>query len=96
MTDANKLRTFIDKLSAIAESYGKKSVISTINMKITDLENSASVLFCGEFKRGKSSLVNAIIGESLCPTDVGVATSVVSIIRYGAEKKACKLPKLAY
>lgn len=88
MTDADKLRTFINQLSPIAESYGKKSVISTINMKITNLENSASVLFCGEFKRGKSSLVNAIIGESLCPTDVGVATSVVSIIRYGAEKKA--------
>lgn len=88
MTDADKLRTFINQLSPVAESYGKKSVISNINAKIADLEKSTSVLFCGEFKRGKSSLINAIIGEALCPTDVGIATSVVSIIRYGAEKKA--------
>ena len=88
MTDADKLRTFITQLSPVAESYGKKSVISNINAQIADLEKSTSVLFCGEFKRGKSSLVNAIIGETLCPTDVGIATSVVSIIRYGAEKKA--------
>lgn len=87
-TDADKLRTFINQLSPVAESYGKKSVISNINAQIADLEKSTSVLFCGEFKRGKSSLINAIIGETLCPTDVGIATSVVSIIRYGAEKKA--------
>ena len=88
MTDADKLRTFITQLSPVAESYGKKSVISNINTQIADLEKSTSVLFCGEFKRGKSSLINAIIGETLCPTDVGIATSVVSIIRYGAKKKA--------
>ena len=88
MTDADKLRTFITQLSPVAESYGKKSVISNINTQIADLEKSTSVLFCGEFKRGKSSLINAIIGETLCPTDVGIVTSVVSIIRYGAEKKA--------
>ncbi len=88
ITDANKLRTFLEQLSPVAESYGKKSVLSNTNARISDLENSTSVLFCGEFKRGKSSLVNAIIGEKLCPTDVGIATSVVSIIRYGAAKKA--------
>ena len=88
MTDADKLRTFINQLSPVAESYGKKSVISNINAKIADLEKSTAVLFCGEFKRGKSSLINAIIGETLCATDVGIATSAISIIRYGTEKKA--------
>ena len=88
MTDADKLRTFINQLSPVAESYGKKSVISNINAKIADLEKSTAVLFCGEFKRGKSSLINAIIGETLCATDVGIATSAISIIRYGTKKKA--------
>lgn len=88
MTDFDKLRTFVNQLSPVAESYGKKSVISNINVQIANLEKSTSVLFCGEFKRGKSSLINAIIGETLCPMDVGIATSVVSIIRYGTEKQA--------
>lgn len=87
-TDVDKLRTFIDQISPIAESYGKKSVIANIKAKLNELESSTSVLFCGEFKRGKSSLVNAIIRDALCPTDVGIATSVVSIIRYGTVKKA--------
>ena len=53
--------------------------------------NEVSVLVCGEFKRGKSSFINAFLGECICPTDPGIATSVVSIIRYGEERKVTRL-----
>lgn len=39
----------------------------------------------GEFKKGKSSLVNALIGEPLCPVDDDLATSAISVLRYGEE-----------
>lgn len=53
--------------------------------------DSVSALVCGEFKRGKSSFINAFLGEDLCPTDAGIATSVVSIIKYGKERKVIRL-----
>lgn len=54
------------------------------------LSNSISILVCGEFKRGKSSFINAFLNEDLCPTDDGIATSVVSIIKYGSERKVTR------
>lgn len=89
-TDADKLRSFLKQIASTLETYGKKSIVSEIDKAITTTEDSATVLFCGEFKRGKSSLVNAIIGTELCPTDIGVATSVVTTIKYGAVKKAVR------
>lgn len=90
MNDADKLRSFLKQATPTIETYGKKSIISEIDKAITMTKDSATVLFCGEFKRGKSSLVNAIIGTNLCPTDIGVATSVITIIKYGAVKKAVR------
>ena len=89
-TDADKLRSFLKQVTPTLETYGKKSIVSEIDKAITTTEDSATVLFCGEFKRGKSSLVNAIIGTELCPTDIGIATSVVTTIKYGAVKKAVR------
>lgn len=89
-TDADKLRSFLKQVAPTLETYGKKSIVSEIDKTITTTEDSATVLFCGEFKRGKSSLVNAIIGTELCPTDIGIATSVVTTIKYGAVKKAVR------
>lgn len=89
-TDADKLRSFLKQVAPILETYGKKSIVSEIDKAIATTEDSATVLFCGEFKRGKSSLVNAIIGTELCPTDIGIATSVVTTIKYGAVKKAVR------
>lgn len=89
-TDADKLRSFLKQVAPTLETYGKKSIVSEIDKAITTTEDSATVLFCGEFKRGKSSLVNAIIGTELCPIDIGIATSVVTTIKYGAVKKAVR------
>lgn len=89
-TDADKLRSFLKQVAPTLETYGKKSIVSEIDKAVTTTEDSATVLFCGEFKRGKSSLVNAIIGTELCPTDIGIATSVVTTIKYGAVKKAVR------
>jgi hypothetical protein len=38
----------------------------------------------GQFKRGKSTLLNALLGEDVLPTGVVPVTSVVTIVRYGS------------
>lgn len=90
INDSNKLKSFIKQLSPISQQYGKSAVIENINNAIDKIDNSTSILFCGEFKRGKSSLINAIIGDEICPTDIGIATAVVTRIMYGQTKKAVR------
>ena len=38
----------------------------------------------GQFKRGKSTLLNALVGEPVLPVGVQPVTSIVTTVRYGA------------
>ena len=51
------------------------------------LDNDFIILFAGEIKTGKSSLVNNIISEDVCTVNPGVCTNVNTIVRYGAKEK---------
>jgi hypothetical protein len=54
-----------------------------------DQASSATVVVVGEKKRGKSSLINALLGfDGLVPVDVDVATSCYIAIEYGSEEGA--------
>ena len=48
-----------------------------------------TVVVCGEFKRGKSSLLNALLEEDppLFPVDAVVATSVVTVVSWGESER---------
>jgi GTPase Era involved in 16S rRNA processing/cell fate (sporulation/competence/biofilm development) regulator YlbF (YheA/YmcA/DUF963 family) len=45
-------------------------------------EGKMMVVICGEFNRGKSSLINAYLEENLCPVDMDVTTSIISTLSY--------------
>jgi len=42
----------------------------------------------GQFKRGKSTLLNALVGESVLPTGVVPITAAVTVVRHGPEVRA--------
>ena len=46
-------------------------------------ENRFNLVVLGAFKRGKSTLINALLGESLLPTAIVPLTSVVTVLGYG-------------
>jgi replication fork clamp-binding protein CrfC len=48
-------------------------------------EPGIHVVVVGEFKQGKSSLVNALVGVTVCPVDDDVATALPTYVRHGAE-----------
>jgi GTP-binding protein EngB required for normal cell division len=51
-----------------------------------------NLVVLGEFKRGKSTLINALVGASLLPTATIPLTSVATILRFGkANKVTAKL-----
>ena len=51
------------------------------------------IVAVGEFKQGKSSLVNSLVNVNVCPVDDDVATAVNTILRYGPEQRAFALVK---
>lgn len=46
------------------------------------------VCVVGEFKQGKSSLVNALVGEQMCPVDDDIATATLTLLRHGDQPAA--------
>jgi GTP-binding protein EngB required for normal cell division len=46
-------------------------------------EHAFNLVVVGEFKRGKSTVINALLGTDLLPTGVVPLTSVVTLLRYG-------------
>lgn len=45
------------------------------------------LLVLGDMKRGKSTFLNALIGENLLPSDVNPCTALLTVLKYGQEKK---------
>ncbi|MGD1805367.1 dynamin family protein [Dapis sp. BLCC M126] len=45
------------------------------------------LMVLGDMKRGKSTFLNALIGENILPSDVNPCTALLTILRYGREKK---------
>lgn len=52
-----------------------------------------SVGIMGEFKRGKSTVINALLGEEIAPADVVPASATLNRITYGMKPKATVLYK---
>ena len=48
-------------------------------------ENRFNLVVLGAFKRGKSTLINALLGEAVLPTAIVPLTSVVTILGYGEQ-----------
>nr|MBA2322661.1 dynamin family protein [Pseudonocardiales bacterium] len=46
------------------------------------VDPNVRVLVVGEFKQGKSQLVNALVNASVCPVDDDIATSLPTVVRY--------------
>ena len=77
----------------IWEAIGSLSAVKSIQnegvlqRELADLENKISqdyymVVVLGEFKRGKSSFVNALLGKGLLPTDVLPETATINMLLY--------------
>ncbi len=52
------------------------------------LENLFSIVFIGEFSTGKSTIINALLGNSILPTGITPTTDRITILRYGDVKEA--------
>ncbi len=51
------------------------------------LQDKFLILVLGEFNSGKSTFVNAFLGEKLLATSILPETAAISVVRYGSERK---------
>jgi len=71
------------------EAYGRPDLNARLTAARRSLDDPAvHVVVVGEFKQGKSSLVNALVGATVCPVDDDVATAVPTYVRHGTEPSA--------
>jgi Dynamin family len=84
---AATLRLF-SELSGIAESREAGEAVERLAAgRQRLLDERLVVVICGEFKRGKSSLLNALLEEpDLFPVDAFYATSLITMAGYGPEE----------
>ncbi|MBX9252584.1 dynamin family protein [Desmonostoc muscorum CCALA 125] len=88
----SKLAEIINKAELAGDSSsGKLSLerdIEDITAASKNLRKGVfRLLVLGDMKRGKSTFLNALIGENLLPSDVNPCTAVLTVLRYGQEKK---------
>jgi GTPase SAR1 family protein len=72
-----------------AKAYGREDLVQ----RLTDArrllsEPDITVYVVGEFKQGKSSLINALLTAKICPVDDDIATAVPTVVRFAPESGA--------
>jgi hypothetical protein len=67
-----------------ATAYQRPDLAARARQALQRLHNPrVRVLVVGEFKQGKSMLVNALLNAPICPIDDDISTSVPTVVRYG-------------
>ena len=73
----------------MAATRGRSDLVEQVDQAKSALEQRlVSVVVVGEFKRGKSTLVNALLHTAVCPADADLVTVVPTVVRYGPQPAA--------
>ena len=78
----------LDALVGDARELAARLDRDDLATRLEELRRRASrtdtvVCVVGEFKKGKSALINALLGTTACPVDDDLATSAVTVVRQG-------------
>jgi GTPase SAR1 family protein len=87
-TETTGLVSRLHCLRQLVDESGDGRLSSRIGDEIQKLQaNRFHLVVLGQFKRGKTTFINALLGEELLPVGVVPVTSVVTLIRYGTETR---------
>lgn len=76
-------------LADLLAANGRSDMVQRIDAAAVRLARPATVVcVVGEFKQGKSSLVNSLLGQSVCPVDDDIATATITLVRHGEQPSA--------
>lgn len=87
----DRLDTLMKSTHDVCSEFGFEQQYDDIKSRREQYNKQpVSLLICGEFKRGKSSFINAFLGENICAEGIGITTAAISIIRYGATRRVVR------
>jgi len=79
----------IDRAVALAEECDRPDLLRRLaEVKARVQRPTVRVLVVGEPKKGKSSLLNGLVGAPVCAVAADVATVVPTVVRHGADPRA--------
>jgi hypothetical protein len=82
-TRRDAARRLVTAAHRASVAYGRPDLADRLDRASARLDDPRLVtVVLGEFKAGKSSLVNAIVGAEVCPVDADVATAVPTMVRH--------------
>ncbi len=88
----NRMVTKLQKSELAAQTgsgeMGFDRDLADLTKASTNLQQGVfRLMVLGDMKRGKSTFLNALIGENVLPSDVNPCTALLTVLRYGREKK---------
>lgn len=86
---ARRLEAILARVRAIAVHNGRQDLADRLDGSGRALANTdVRIVVVGQFKQGKSALVNALVSAPVCPVDDVLATSVPTVVRWGGRPSA--------
>ncbi|RXH54212.1 dynamin family protein [Granulicella sibirica] len=74
----------LDRLQALAATIGMPDLAArTAEMRDRITTHKFIIAVVGEFKRGKSTFINALLGKDILPADIAPASATINRITYG-------------
>ncbi len=85
----NSLTGAAGRLEDLAAAWRQEAIAAAARDLAQRLEqNRFHLVVVGQFKRGKTTFLNALLGEAILPVAVLPLTSVVTVLRYGDSPRA--------
>lgn len=84
-----ELAALVESAAAAAAAYGRPDLADRLaRASLRSADRGLDVLVVGEFKQGKSTLVNALLNAPVCGVADDVSTVIPTTVRYGVEPAA--------
>jgi hypothetical protein len=89
VAEENRENAVLDHLTRIAEAIGDERIASEGSaLSLRVIEGRFFVACVGQFKRGKSTLIDALIGTPVLPIGVVPVTAIPTVVRHGSALRA--------
>lgn len=85
------LRILLQRCLALTEQCGEAGATALLRDRLAHVESAALFVIVGEVKSGKSSFVNALLGEEVCEVAPDPCTMVIQEISYGEQRSRTSL-----
>ncbi len=93
MNELLKIKTDVLKLLEQTKGFAQQANLGIKADRLSKYEDvlkrsTTFAVVCGEFKRGKSSFINALLEtNNLCPVDIAITTNLATQITYAADEE---------